>query len=602
MARNRYMDDEKDVTKLNVNILKRLFRYTFPYKKMFFGGLILLIINVLIGLIWPMLVSWIIDEVFTAGGDYEDNWVALLIGIGAVALVLFFDVFLASRRVVIVTRLGHNTIHDIRKELFDHVQSLAFKYFDDRPAGKIMVRITSYVDSLANLLSTQIIQLIVDIFTLICIVIILLSMNVVLTLISFAALIPLCVFLVLIRKVIAHWGRATRTKASNRTAYIHENIMGTMVTQAFNREEVNNKELVRLDDDTNYQFIRQHLSGSTMGPAVDIFSTLGTLAVYFVSVKLIADGHMTLGALTAFTSYMSRFWQPINSFSAIFNQFCEATGNIEKIFETIDTEPDIQDSPDAYDLPEIQGRVDYKNVTFAYDEENVILENVSFTVEPGQMIAFVGPTGAGKTTTVNLLSRFYDVTGGSVEIDGHDVRNITLHSLRTQVGVMMQDSFIFSGTIIENIRYGRPDATDEECIAAARKVYASEFIESMPNGYYSRVEERGAGLSAGEKQLLSFARAVLADPRILILDEATSSIDTKTELMIQRALAKLLEGRTSFVIAHRLSTIKRADQIMCIANKGIAERGTHDELMAQKGIYYELNMSQYRALVGQKTM
>lgn len=278
---------------------------------------------------------------------------------------------------------------------------------------------------------------------------------------------------------------------------------------------------------------------------------------------------MTLGALTAFTTYMTRFWQPIASFTTIFNQFCEATSNIERIFETIDTEPEIEDRPDAYVLPDITGRVEYKNVDFSYDGKVNILENVSFTVEPGQMIAFVGPTGAGKTTVVNLLSRFYDVTGGSVEIDGHDVRNVTLQSLRTQVGVMMQDSFIFTGTIMDNIRYGRPEATDEECIAAARKVYASEFIERLPEGYNTKVQERGAGLSTGERQLLSFARAVLANPKILILDEATSSIDTQTELLIQRALAQLLEGRTSFVIAHRLSTIKRADQIMCICNKAL---------------------------------
>ena len=372
------------------------------------------------------------------------------------------------------------------------------------------------------------------------------------------------------------------------------------MTQSFNREQYNHREMVRLDDDVNYQFIRLHLSSATLGPAVDILSTIGTILVYFVAIRFIAGGEMTLGALTAFTTYMTRFWQPISSFTTIFNQFCEATSNIERIFETIDTEPEIEDKPDAYELPDITGRVEYKNVDFSYDGKVNILENVSFTVEPGQMIAFVGPTGAGKTTVVNLLSRFYDVTGGSVEIDGHDLRNVTLKSLRTQVGVMMQDSFIFTGTIMENIRYGRPEATDEECIAAARKVYASEFIERLPEAYNTKVQERGAGLSTGERQLLSFARAVLADPKILILDEATSSIDTQTERLIQRALAQLLEGRTSFVIAHRLSTIKRADQIMCICNKGIAERGTHEELMQKKGIYYELNMSQYRALIQQQ--
>ena len=600
MARNRYMDDEKEVSKLNFSLLRRLLKYTFPYKKLFFGGVFLLIINVIVSLVWPRLTQWIVDEVLSVGGAYENNVKAVFIGIGVLFSIIVIDIFLTSWRVLIVTKLGHNTIHDIRRDIFEHVQSLAFKYFDDRPAGKILVRITSYVDGLAGLLSSSLIQLIVDVFTLVFIVVILFVMNVRLTLISFTILIPLCTFVILIKKVIEKWSRRMRTKASNRTAYIHENIMGVAVTQFFNREKKNSDELVRLDDDVNYQFIRLHLTSATMGPAVDILSTLGTILVYFFAIRYIADGEMTLGALTAFTAYMTRFWQPISSFTSIFTQFSEATGNIERIFETIDTEPDIKDAEDAYDLPDITGEVKYTDVTFSYDGEVNILEKVNFTVKPGQMIAFVGPTGAGKTTVVNLLSRFYDVSEGSVTIDGHDIRNVTLDSLRTQVGVMMQDSFVFSGTIIDNIRYGRPEATDEECIAAAERVYASEFIEKLPDGYYSKVEERGAGLSTGERQLLSFARAVLADPKILILDEATSSIDTQTELMIQRGLQKLLEGRTSFVIAHRLSTIKRADQIMCIANKGIAERGTHQELMDLKGIYYELNMSQYRALVNGK--
>lgn len=591
------MDDENESKKLNFGLLRRLLRYTFPYKKQFFWGLALILINVLLSLVWPKVTQWIIDDVLNIEGTHYGSIASLALGVGFLTCVITVDTFIAAKRVVIITELGHNTIHDIRKDIFNHVQTLAFKYFDDRPAGKILVRITSYVDGLASLLSSSLIQVLVDFFTLLCIVIILLTTNVRLTLISFAILIPLCIFIVIMRGVIANWSRRMRTKVSNRTAYIHENIMGVNVTQAFNREEKNLKELDRLNDDVNYQFYRFHLAAATMGPAIDIFSTIGTILVYYFAMHFIADDILTLGALTAFTSYMTRFWQPINSFIGIFTQFSEATGNIERIFETIDTESDIQDKEDAYELPNITGAVEYKNVTFSYDGENNILENVSFSVKPGEMIAFVGPTGAGKTTVVNLLSRFYDVTGGSVEIDGHDVRNVTMNSLRTQVGVMMQDSFIFSGTIIDNIRYGKPDATDEECIAAARKVYASEFIEALPNGYYTTVHERGAGLSTGERQILSFARAVLADPKILILDEATSSIDTQTELLVQRALHKLLENRTSFVIAHRLSTIKSADKIMCIANKGIAEQGSHQELMEQKGIYYELNMSQYRALV-----
>lgn len=597
MARNRYSDDEAESKKIDAGQLKRLFAYTKPYKKMFILGLVLLICEVLCSLVWPRVVQWIIDDVLTVNGKYADNIKVMLSVIGIAAGIIFLNIFIASKRVVIVTRLGHDTIRDIRKEIFYHIQELSFKYFDDRPAGKILVRITTYIDGLANLLSTQVIQLIVDIITLLCIVAILVSMNLRLTLVGFAIMIPLAVFVTLLRKSIARLWRITRTKGSNRTAYIHENIMGVGVTQAFNREEINGKELERLDTECNDAYMAGFRVSATMGPMVDILSTVGTILVYFFAIKYINEGVMTLGALTAFTSYLSRFWQPITSFTAIFSQFSQASGNIERIFETIDTPPDIYDAPDAYELPDIKGRVEYDNVTFSYDGENNILENLSFTVEPGQMIAFVGPTGAGKTTVVSLLSRFYDVTDGSVKIDGHDIRDVTLKSLRTQVGVMMQDSFIFSGTVLDNIRYSRPGATDEECIAAAKKIYAADFIETLPQKYNTKLEERGAGLSAGQKQLLSFARIVLADPKVLILDEATSNIDTKTELLIQKALQELLKGRTSFVIAHRLSTIKRADKIMCIANKGIAESGTHEELLDLKGIYYELNMSQKKALV-----
>lgn len=599
MARNRYMDDENDVKKISFSLLKRLFKYTLPYKNNFIAGLCLITVNVLISLIWGKMVQWLVDEVLNVNGEHALSYVTLLTVVGSVSLILFIDTFIASKRVLIVTKLGHRTIYDIRKDIFEHIQTLAFKYFDDRPAGKILVRVTSYIDGLAHLLSTQIIQLFVDFFTLLCIIIILVTTNVKLTLISFIVLIPLTIFMIFMRKVVAKWSRAFRNKLSNRTAYVHENIMGVNVTQAFNRQEENIDELNRLHDEVEFNLLKMHLSSSSINVAVDIFSNVGNILIYYFAVKLIAGNQLTLGELTAFITYIARFWAPITSFTQIFTQFNEAAGNIEKIFETIDTEPDITDSPDAYELPNITGDIEYKNVTFSYDGNVNVLENVSFKVKQGQMVAFVGPTGAGKTTVVNLLSRFYDATSGEITIDGHNVKNVTVESLRKQVGVMMQDSFLFTGTIIDNIRYSRPDATDEECIEAARKIYASEFIESLPNGYYTKVEERGAGLSSGERQLLSFARLVLADPKIIILDEATSSIDTKTELLVQKALQQLLKNRTSFVIAHRLSTIKSADNIMCIANKGIAEQGTHQELIDKKGIYYDLNMSQYKALINQ---
>ncbi len=600
MARNRYMDDEKDVKKINLSLLKRLFKYTLPYKKNFILGLVLITINVLISLIWGKMVQWLVDEVLNVNGKFALSITTLFTVVGTVSIILFIDTFIASKRVLIVTKMGHGTIYDIRKDIFEHIQTLAFKYFDDRPAGKILVRVTTYIDGLAHLLSTSVIQLFVDFFTLLCIIIILATTNLKLTLISFIVLIPLTIFMIIMRKIVAKWGRAFRNKLSNRTAYVHENIMGVDVTQAFNRQEENITELNRLHNEVEYNLLKLHLSSASINVAVDIFSNIGNILIYYFAVKLIAGNQLTLGELTAFITYMSRFWAPITSFTQIFTQFNEAAGNIEKIFETIDTEPDIKDSADAYDLPNITGNVEYKNVTFSYDGKENVLQNVSFSVKPGQMVAFVGPTGAGKTTVVNLLSRFYDATDGEITIDGHNIKNVTVESLRRQVGVMMQDSFLFTGTIIDNIRYSRPDATDEECILAARKIYASEFIESLPQGYYTKVEERGAGLSTGQRQLLSFARLVLADPKIIILDEATSSIDTKTELLVQKALQQLLKNRTSFVIAHRLSTIKSADNIMCIANKGIAEQGTHKELMDKKGIYYELNMSQYKALINEK--
>lgn len=600
MARNRYMDDEKDIKKLNIGLLKRLFKYTLPYKKNFLLGLGLITINVLISLIWGKMVQWLVDEILNVNGKFALSITTLLTVVGTVSIILFIDTFIASRRVLIVTKMGHGTIYDIRKDIFEHLQSLAFKYFDDRPAGKILVRVTTYIDGLAHLLSTSIIQLFVDFFTLLCIIIILATTNLKLTLISFIVLVPLTIFMVFMRKIVAKWGRSFRNKVSNRTAYIHENIMGVNVTQAFNRQERNIKELNRLNDEVEYNVLNLHLSSSSINVAVDVFSNIGNILIYFFAVRLIAGNQLTLGELTAFITYMARFWSPITSFTQIFTQFNEAAGNIEKIFETIDTEPDIKDSSDAYELPNITGNVEYKNVSFSYDGKVNVLKNVSFSVKQGQMIAFVGPTGAGKTTVVNLLSRFYDTTDGEITVDGHNIKNVTVESLRRQIGVMMQDSFLFTGTIIDNIRYSRPEATDEECIAAARKICASEFIETLPQGYYTKIEERGAGLSSGERQLLSFARLVLADPKIIILDEATSSIDTKTELLVQRALQQLLKNRTSFVIAHRLSTIKSADKIMCIANNGIAEQGTHQELMDKKGIYYELNMSQYKALINEK--
>ena len=330
---------------------------------------------------------------------------------------------------------------------------------------------------------------------------------------------------------------------------------------------------------------------------VDLISTVTTAFIYVVGVYSIMGGKSSgieIGVIFAFTAYISRFWAPINTIASFYNSVLTAVSYLERIFETIDEPVLVKDEPGAKDMPSIKGNVTFEDVTFSYEEGEVILKNINFKVEQGQCIAIVGPTGAGKTTIVNLLSRFYNVDSGRVLVDGTDISRVRLNSLRRQMGVMMQDSFIFSGTIMDNIRYGNKDATDEEVIKAAKTVCAHDFIMNMENGYNTQVNERGSRLSAGQRQLISFARALLANPAILILDEATSSIDTETEIVLQEGLERLLKGRTSFIIAHRLSTIKNADRIMYIDKGGMQESGSHQELLDKKGLYYNLYMSQYQ--------
>jgi ATP-binding cassette subfamily B protein len=382
-------------------------------------------------------------------------------------------------------------------------------------------------------------------------------------------------------------------KSSNRTAYLHENIMGAKITQAFVREKENQRIYSFLNNETKKAWLSAIKINNLFWPGVDGIGTIGVVLVYFVGYRFFTNDMITVGAMIAIAQYLGRFWAPLNNLSAIYNQLITAMANTERIFETIDEKPDITDAENVRILPPIKGSVEFVNVDFGYDEKTKVLSNLSFKVDQGSSVALVGPTGAGKTTIVNLISRFYDTDSGAVLIDGYDVKDVMLRSLRSQMGIMMQESFIFAGTIMDNIRYGRPDATDEEVKKAAEAVYADEFILKLKNGYNTIVEEKGAGLSTGERQLLSFARTILADPAILILDEATSSIDTKTEKLIQKALERLLEGRTSFIIAHRLSTIKKADRIMYVANKTITEQGSHDELMKIKGEYFELYRSQF---------
>ncbi len=593
MARNRYYDDEAVRKGIDGHLMKRMLAFCVPYTKRFIICILVVFITVGLSLLAPQMSRILIDSVYP-----NKDLTGGIIFVGIICLIPIVEKLINMLRGVLITKLGQTIVYDMRKKIFEHLQELSFNFFDDLPTGKILVRVTSYIDGLSNLLSNSLVNIIADFVTLIGVVVIMLFMNPLLTLISFVTVVPLMVFLVLFRRKLEKLRIPAINKISNRNAYIHENIMGVYTVQAFNREKKNSKEFSNLNEQVKDTAMAQVKWSTIMWPVIDISGVISLLVLYVMGFSMITNNVMEAGAIFAFATYVSRFWTPINSLSIIYSQIVSVMANAEKIFSTIDTPVDIKDEDDAEELPPIKGDVTFDHVTFAYEGDDYVLQDVSFKVKAGQTIALVGPTGAGKTTIVNLLSRFYDVNDGAVFIDGYNIKRVKLRSLRKQVTTMMQESFVFSGNIIENIRYGKPDATDEECMRAAEMVHADEFIKRLPQGYYTKVEERGAGLSAGEKQLLSFARIIIADPRIIILDEATSAIDTQTEIMVQRALSSLLKGRTSFVIAHRLSTIRNSDCIMVVSNKGISEMGTHDELLNKKGTYYELNLSQLAGLDG----
>lgn len=590
MARNRYDMDEVLEDSFDINQLKRLAGYVAPYKKKMAGIIFLMLTSSALTMLVPIFFQRIMD-IYIPGKNMR--------GIVFVSLLTFLIACYSaiSLRIKIKTMsvIGQDIIHSIRSDIFCHLQELPFSYYDDRPHGKIQVRVVNYVNSLSDLLSNGIVNTITDLCNLIFIILFMLICDARLTLICLCGLPVLAAVIIFIKKKQRRAWQIQSNKQSNLNAYIAESINGIRVTQSFVREKENNSIFNNLSGGYRKAWMRAVKFNFTMGPSVDIISSVTTAFVYVLGIRwiLAPDATLTVGVLIAFTSYISRFWAPINTLASFYNSLLTAISYLERIFETIDEPVLVKDAEDAVEMPPIKGDVAFRDVSFSYEAGHPILKNISFEAKAGDTYALVGPTGAGKSTIVNLLSRFYNVDSGQVLIDGTDISTVTIHSLRTQMGVMMQDSFIFSGTIMDNIRYGNRTATDEEVIAAAKTVCAHEFISQMENGYYTEVNERGSRLSAGQRQLISFARALLANPKILILDEATSSIDTETEILLQKGLNELLKGRTSFIIAHRLSTIKNADCIMYIDKGGIQERGTHDELIAQRGEYYKLYISQF---------
>ena len=587
--RNTFREDEDLEEQIDFGDIKRIGAYLKPYLRQ--GAIILAAVLSMsaIAVAIPYMTKTMIDTVIPSKDPVR------LFALGAVFLlaIVVYELLLRYRTVAI-TQVGQLMLKDMRRDLFTHIQTLPFSYFDSRPHGKILIRVVNYVNTLSDTLSSGLINVIADIFTFLLTLVVMFVIDWRLTLWSLVLMPLLVLYVLVLQRFQRRAFQRLSNKQSNLNAYIHESIAGVKTTQTFVREREQFRTFQEQQGQVRSAWMRAVHIQYLMWPGVQNISTITIALIYYLGITGLGGVQVTTGMLIAFVGYANNFWNPIINIGNFYNQLITCSAYLERIFETLDVHPEIEDRPGARELPPIKGRVDFNDVVFKYEPGGRnILNLVDFHVPAGSTVALVGPTGAGKTTIVNLLSRFYDVTEGSVCVDGHDVRDVTLASLRRQMGVMLQDTFIFTGNVRENIRYGRLDATDQQIEEAAKAVHAHEFIMELPDGYDTKVEERGSTLSAGQRQLIAFARVLLADPRILILDEATSSIDTRTEEALQAGLAHLLKGRTSFVIAHRLSTIENADQIFYIDHGQIVEHGTHEELLAKRGAYYRLHESQY---------
>ncbi len=583
MSFNSYKDDEQSTARSKAQTLKRLLAYLFVYKWQIILVLAAMGYGVTVRLANPLIIESAIDD-YIGQNDFDGLYRLLVIAL-AVNLTLVATVKL---RMYIMAKVCNQILLTIRQELYTHIQKLDFAFFDSRPTGKILSRIIGDINSLKDVLSNCVTTLVPDGLKVIAVIVIMVCKNPALAFASLLTL-PFMAAATFYIEYKAHprW-QIFRKKSANLNAFIHEDMAGIRIIQSFHAEKETEDTFDELLAEHRNAFFDAVRMSDSFGSVIDLSWGLGCIFLYFTGIVVLGVDAVSVGTFIAFGTYLNMFWQPIHNISNFYNQLVTNIAGAERIFEILDTEPSIADGAAAEQMPEIEGKVVFDHVDFSYDDKVKVLDDVSFTIQPGETIALVGPTGAGKTTIVNLISRFYEVTDGAVRIDGRDVREVTIGSLRRQMGIMTQDNFLFSGTIRENIRYGRLDATDEEIEAAARAVNAHDFIVKLEKGYETELSERGGGLSVGQKQLLAFARTMVSDPKILILDEATSSIDTKTELLVQEGIEHLLAGRTSFVIAHRLSTIRKADRIFVVDDGKILEEGSAEELMAKRGLYYQL--------------
>ncbi len=587
---NTFREDEDLKIKFGKKHLSKIGHYLKPYKTSFIFTLFVQILSSAIATSVPYLFQNAIDV------QIPNKSIKGLLYLGAIIIAFAAYSFFASKYASKhITLIGQSVISDIRLDLFKHLQKLPFTYYDSRPHGKILVRAVNYVNNIANLLSGGIISSLMDLLSLLFVVIFMLMINVKLTIVTLIGAPIFVAILYLLKNIHRKAWQSYSDKNSNLTAYIHESINGVRITQAFVRERRNSRVLKVLAGESMQHFMKANSIELLIPQITSFMDNLMTSFVFYISIAAVFKDPAAyqVGVVIAMTNYITRFWTPVANLSAHYNALITGLAYLERIFETMEEDTVINDKPDAKPLDYKKGEIEFKNVTFAYDEEKGnVLENISFKVNAGERIALVGETGGGKSTIVNLLSRYYNLKGGQILIDGQDIADVTVSSLRDRMGYMLQDCFIFSNTIMENIRYGKLDATDEEVINAAKLVGADEFIAKMPDGYFTTVSERGSTLSVGQRQMISLARAILRNPDIFVLDEATSNIDTETERQLIEGINVVLKNRTSFIIAHRLSTIKDADKIFVIGQKSILEQGNHDELMAQKGHYYHLYTTQ----------
>lgn len=588
MAVNSYKADEKSVEKSKAQTLKRLFSYLLAYKWQIILVLLIMGYGVAVSLVNPLIMESAIDD-YIAVKNLKGLYKLLIIAL-AINLLLVLTVKL---RMYIMAKVCNQILLTIRQELYTHIQKLDFHFFDSRPTGKILSRIIGDINSLKDVLSNCVTTLIPDGLTVIAVVVIMVYKNPKLAAASLLT-VPFMAGAMFFIEYKAHprW-QVFRKKSANLNAFIHEDMAGMRIIQSFHAQEETENTFDELLEEHRNSFIRAVRMSDAFGSAIDLSWGIGCILLYFTGIVILGVDQVSVGTFIAFGTYLNMFWQPINNISNFYNQLVTNIAGAERIFEILDTEPAILDEEGVSQMPPIRGEVTFEHVSFSYDDKVKVLDDICFRIKPGETIALVGATGAGKSTIVNLISRFYDVQEGTVRIDGLDVKKVSIESLRQQMGIMTQDNFLFSGTIRENIRYGKLDAAEEEIIAAAKAVNAHDFIMKLEKGYDTELSERGGGLSVGQKQLLAFARTMVSDPKILILDEATSSIDTKTELLVQEGIEHMLAGRTSFVIAHRLSTIQKADRIFVIGDGKIIEEGNAAELMEKKGVYYGLYMAQF---------